>query len=200
MAVATETRFNQVQKIIKNLLAKPVTKLTKRELSILPTILTFGDCIYKEKHDAEIEIRDLRSTQSAQSFDHLCDMVCVVGDYNGFNSNTVCEVLAKHKDIINFDETSFGREYSPVMYLSLKFSYGAEAAFMEKVNALGKDLIEVGMCDELHWCLFSTPNGEFKPGEKLSMWCPVRGDDSKTITGYEEKTFDHFRKFRVWWD
>lgn len=195
MAVATETRFNQVQKIITNLLVKPVTKLTKRELAILPTILTFGDCIYKENHDAEIEIRDLRSTQSAQSFDHLCDMVCVVGDYNGFNSTTVCEVLAKHKDIINFDETSFGREYSPVMYLSLKFSYGAEAAFMEKVTALGKDLIEVGMCDELNWCLFSTPSGDFKPGEKLSMWCPDR-----KITGYEEKTFDHFRKFRVWWD
>jgi hypothetical protein len=200
MAVATEARFNQVQEIIKNLLNKPVTKMTKRELSILPTILTFGDCVSKKLHDSKIERRDLISNQSAQSFDHLCDMICVVGDFNEFNSTTVCEVLAKHKDIINFDETSFGRDYSPVMFLSLNFSYGAEAAFMEKVNALGKDLIEVGMCDELHWCLLNTSNGEFKSGEKFTTWCPVFGDDGKTITGYEEKTFDHFRKFRVWWD
>ncbi|RUP38437.1 MAG: hypothetical protein EKK63_12260 [Acinetobacter sp.] len=196
----TDTRFADVQKIMKGLLNKPITKMTKRELSILPVALTFGECFYKDTHDVEIDVRDLHGKHGAQSLNQLCDMLCLVESYNSYDPKTVCDVLEKHKDFINFDETSFGREYSPVLYLSLKQYYGEDgpSVFMERAKALAKDLQEICKCDELQWCVFSTPNGFFKEDLPLTMWCPVR--DGEKITGYEEKTFDHFRKFRVWWD
>jgi len=196
----TEARFEDIQKMTKGLLSKPITKMTTQELSILPVALTFGDTFYRKEHEVEINVRDLHGKHSAKSLTHLCDMLCVVESYNSYDPKTVCDVLEEHKDFINFDETSFGREYSPVLYLSLKQYYGEDGPniFMEKAKALAKDLREICECDELQWCVFSTPNGNFNEDLPLKMWGPVR--DGEKIIGYEEKTFDHFRKFRVWWD
>ena len=116
----TEARFEDIQKMTKGLLSKPITKMTTQELSILPVALTFGDTFYRKEHEVEINVRDLHGKHSAKSLTHLCDMLCVVESYNSYDPKTVCDVLEEHKDFINFDETSFGREYSPVLYLSLK--------------------------------------------------------------------------------
>lgn len=200
METKHEIRFNEIQKIAKGILTKPITKLSQRELSLLPLALTFGDCFYKDVHGVEMQTRDLRCTHSATSFNHLCDMICLVDEYNGFNHTAICTVLEKHKDFINFDETSFGRDYSPVLHLSLKQYYGKDTPlFMKKALALAEDLKEVALCDELQWCLMSTISGNFEVDKPTSMWCPIYDSDNK-ITGYEEKTFNHFRKFRVWWD
>lgn len=205
--MATQTidnRLAEVQGMMKTLLTTPIMQMTERERSILPLALTFADCFYQEQHGVELpedNDRDLRGVHSATSLNHLCDMICVVDWYNNFKSTAICEVLEKHQDFINFEESSFGRQYSPVLYVGLKQSYlTGEFNFLEKANALAKDLIEVAKCDELHWSFAGKHEDWFvAPCESVKRWVPIYDNDN-VVTGYEEITTDHFRKFRVWWD
>lgn len=196
-----DSRFSEVQCMMKTLLTTPISKLTKRQLALLPVALTFGDCFYKETHDIEIGIRDLRSMHTATSFNHLYDMLCLVESYNAYDPKLVCEALQKHEDFIDVESTQFGRDYSPVLHLGLKQSYlTGEFNFMEKANALAKDLIEVAQCDELHWSFAGKHEDWFvAPCESVKRWVPIYNNDN-VVTGYEEMTADHFRKFRVWWN
>lgn len=201
--MATQTidnRFAEVQGMMKTLLTTPISKLTQRQLALLPVALTFGDCFYKETHDIEIGIRDLRSVHTPNSLNHLYDMLCLVGEYNDYNPQLVCEALQKHEDFIDVESTQFGRDYSPVLYLGLKQSYlTGEFNFMEKANDLAKDLVEVAKCNELHWSVLGKHEDLFVvPSKSLKRWVPMYKNDN-VVTGYKEITSDHFRRFRVWW-
>lgn len=202
MAIQTiDNRLAEVQGMMKTLLTTPISKLTKRQLALLPAALTFGDCFYKETHDIEINIRDLRSMHTATSFDHLYDMLCLVESYNAYDPKLICEVLQKHEDFIDVELTQFGREYGPILWLHLEQSYITGAFnFMEKANALAKDLVEVAKCDELHWSFMGKHEDWFvAPRESVKRWVPIYDNDN-VIGGFREMTTDHFRKFRVWWN
>lgn len=173
--------------------------------------LTFGDSydIDLRGQTHNMPTRDLHGVVSTDNFEELLDMLCMVDSYNEYDPRKVIRVLEKHKDFIDIHSGCyFGRECSPVLYLSLKQYYlsdGGSHLFMEKAVELGKDLKQITKCNELYWCMFGkNAKDEFNPRKgmkEVKAWGPIRDkESSKKVLGYEEKSFDHFRTFKVWWD
>jgi hypothetical protein len=212
MATLTpQERLKKVQGGIQRLLTTPASQLTPRELKLLNVALPFGSCYDFEVRGTlrHLETRDLKGLVSTQNFEELLDMLCMVDSYNEYEATKVVKVLEKHKDFIDVHSGCyFGRESSPVLYLSLKQYYmsdGGSHLFMEKAIELGKDLKRSAGCDELHWCMFGkNAKDDFNPRKgmkEVKAWGPIWDKENpKKVLGYEEKSFDHFRTFRVWWD
>ena len=192
--MATQTvkkRLSKVQALIKKILITPMSQMDETELSLVPTITTFGDAL-----NIDLETRDLQRVSESGSFEHLLNMLCVVESYNDYNPSSLCQVLEKHKDFIRANYSAFGRDFSPVLYLCLNED---DNLFTPKANALWKDLMEIAECTEVDWCAFSRKSsGDYKPDKVTALQSPVKEGDK--IVSYKEVILPTFRFFRVWWD
>jgi hypothetical protein len=193
------------EKTIERLFTTPANKLTPGDLRLLGVALTFGDGCYTDKVDLGGDnclVRDLRSYHSLQNWDELCTALCLVKDYNAFDPVKTIEALSPHKALIQYGQgghTQFGREYSPVLYLDMKYSYNPKEDQLTKVKALVKDLKEVAEADEIHWSISGkTLHGNFNK-EDLTWWACVR-DDEGEVASMEKRVCDHIGTLRIWWD